>query len=53
MFPKTIKKHNMETIKQGIYKVEHANTEIYGNFAIIYLHNILNEYETEMKITKL
>ena len=50
MFPKNIKTHNMETRKQDIYKVEHANTERYKNSAIIYMQNLLNEHEAKMKM---
>ena len=51
MFPKNIKTHNMETRKQEIYKVEHANTERYKNSAIIYMQNLLNEHEAKMKMS--
>ena len=51
MFLKNIKTHNMETRKQEIYKVEHANTERYKNSAIIYMQNLLNEHEAKMKMS--
>ena len=51
MFPKNIKTHNMETRKQEIYKVEHANTERYKNSAIIYMQNLLNEHEAKINMS--
>ena len=45
LFPINKKEHNMETRKQEIYKVEHANTERYRKSAIIYMQNLLNEHE--------
>ena len=51
MFPTNIKQHKMETRKQEVYKVEHANTERYKNSAIIYMQNLLNEYEAKIKMS--
>ena len=41
----------METRKQEVYKVEHANTQRYKNSAIIYMQNLLNEHEAKMEIS--
>ena len=51
MFPTNIKQHKMETRKQEAYNVEHANTERYKNSAIIYMQNLLNEYEAKIKMS--
>ena len=48
MFPRNVKQHVMETRKQEVYQVEHANTERYKNSAIIYMQNLLNEHEAEI-----
>ena len=45
MFPKTPKTHNMNTRKDEIYKVHHANTRRYQKSSIIYMQNLLNAYE--------
>ena len=51
MFPRNTKQHEMETRKQEVYKVEHANTQRYRNSAIIYMQNLLNEHEAKMEIS--
>ena len=48
MFPRNVKQHAMETRKQEVYQVEHANTERYKNSAIIYMQNLLNEHEANI-----
>ena len=45
MYPKTPKTHNMNTRKDEIYKVHHANTRRYQKSSIIYMQNLLNAYE--------
>ena len=45
MFPENPKTHNMNTRKDEIYKVHHANTRRYQKSSIIYMQNLLNEYE--------
>ena len=45
MFPQNPKTHNMNTRKDEIYKVHHANTRRYQKSSIIYMQNLLNEYE--------
>ena len=50
MFPKNVKQHNMETRKQEVYKVEHANTERYKHSSIIYMQHLLNEHEKRLTI---
>ena len=43
MFPKNDKKHNMETRKPEIFKVQHANTERLRKSSIIYMQHLLND----------
>ena len=45
MFPQNTKTPNMNTRKDEIYKVHHANTGRYQKSSIIYMQNLLNEYE--------
>ena len=45
MFPKNVKKHNMELRITEKYKVQHANTERYKKSSIIYMQHLLNEEE--------
>ena len=45
MFPKNTKSHKMNTRKNEVYEVQHANTGRLKNSAIIYMQNLLNEDE--------
>ena len=45
MFPKNMKSHSMDTRKNEMYKVEHANTGRLQDSAIIYMQNLLNQDE--------
>ena len=43
--PKKTKTRNMNTRKDEIYKVHHANTGRYQKSFIIFMQNLLNEYK--------
>ena len=45
MFPLKSKTHLMNTRKEDKYEVQHANTDRLKDSAIIYMQNMLNEYE--------
>ena len=45
MFPENLKMHSMKTRNTERYKVEHADTERFKNYAIIYMQNLLNDNE--------
>ena len=49
MFPKNLKTHSMNTRKDELYKVHYANTGRYQKSSIIYMQNLLNEYERANK----
>ena len=49
MFPISKKTHQMEMRNSEKYKVQHANTEKLKKSAVIYMQNILNEYENRFK----
>ena len=49
MFPKNIKLHLMETRKPEKFTVQHANTERLKRSPIIFMQNLLNEYENNVK----
>ena len=43
MFPKNLKKHEMELRNSEEFNVDHANTERFRKSAIIYMQHLLNE----------
>ena len=45
LFPINVKTHQMKTRKKEKFKVQHANTERYRKSSIIYMQQLLNEYE--------
>ena len=45
LFPINVKTHPTETRKKEKFKVQHANTERYRKSSIIYIQQLLNEYE--------
>ena len=49
MFPKNIKLHLMETCQPEKCTVQHANTERLKKSPIIFMQNLLNEYENNVK----
>ena len=49
MFPKNIKLHLMETRKPEKFTVQHSNTERLKRSPIIFMQNLLNEYENNVK----
>ena len=49
MFPKNIKLHLMETRNPEKFTVQHANTERLKRSPIIFMQNLLNEYENNVK----
>ena len=51
MFPKNLKTHKKNARKDEVYKVHHANTGRYKKSSIIYMKNLLNEYEKLNKKT--
>ena len=52
MFPKNLKTHEMMTRNPEVYKVQFANTERLKNSPIIYMEELLNEYEEIMDTSK-
>ena len=45
MFPANSKNHVMKTRKQEKYHVQHAQTKIFKESALIYMQNLLNQHE--------
>ena len=45
LFPINVKSHQMETGKKEKFKIQHANTERYRKSSILYMQQLLNEYE--------
>ena len=45
MFPEAKKIHQMEIRKTEKYQVQHANTERLRKSSVIYLQNLLNQFE--------
>ena len=52
MFPKNVKKHDMNTRNPDYYKVQFANTDRLQKSQIIYMQNLLNEDEAKHNILK-
>ena len=48
MFPLNNKHHNMNTRNSEKYQVQHANTGRLKDSSIIYMQNLLNEYEENL-----